>query len=300
MKGISWVLYCDAQWDPGDVLGPPGLVPPMVRWILHGGPGAYTGVLDPGDWREWQGVEAVDPHWAQTVWHPFSMNGLLLLSELLFGLAGDGPVRVWIIYSGPWFNMYERQYRIAPLVECADDADGCILVPLSQYRELLRNTEPAGAAPLPPMVCAYRADQPSRIAGLGWPWSFGPLDPLLVAYGGDSPASELALQRALDESDHTVFAALWEWAMQGSSSCSSPDVFRDARFVATGYGADSADLGVYWNQGAADAGLERLIAFCADHDIALYTDHGAAHYRSPDANHQREVPFPPVSAARLI
>ena len=135
------------------------------------------------------------------------MNGLLLFELLLD--CQDGPVRVWIIYSGPWFNMHERQYRIAPLVNALTMRMAASWCPPSQYRELLRNTEPAGAAPLPrwPVLSPT-----SHLDSRSWmAMVIRAADPLLVAYG--ETGIRVSTTTRADESDHTVFA-LWEWAMR--------------------------------------------------------------------------------------
>jgi hypothetical protein len=303
---VSWVLYRDSESSdlgPGSVM----LDRPRERWLLHGGPGVYQGVVDPVDWAEWQAhdltkLHAQDRQWVDSLWYPFSANGLRVFSQLLFrissGDSGEAEYRAWVLFHGQWTTMYEKSRDRGSLVNRSLQTPSCRVEPIVYWKSIISSTDGPSSSIHPNSTCLYRVTNSQDLFETGLPVQFGPFDSIIVVFSGSVGEIETQWQKVLSRVDDMETIIDW-WEAWMSGAMASVAIANEATLVTTGWGDDSQDLVLYVGKSDLEARLKALFAYCREIGVCLYDGGNSQHYK-PVRSVSREEPFPDPRWKRLV
>ena len=268
---LHWVLFEDVTEAPHpDRLGRflKRFRDPRTRLILHGGPEAPIGTVDPYDLEEWQlYLETTDLNsipegtrrWLETSWTPFALNGLETIASLLFGLAGeaDEPQRLWIFFRGLAMACYEKKESPSEFLKKVHN----------YYTDFVRfqcrGDYPFQEAPFPICSVVYRFTSPDQLLAVGLLCDTSIFNSVFVMCTGKLTKSELLLEREIFGTRQWVPVDL----IMRTSTTHIGNLIEGSFFVTEGWGEDEEDLALYVSIDKTLLVKNRILKFCSERGI---------------------------------
>jgi|FaiFalDrversion3_1042247.scaffolds.fasta_scaffold06241_1 hypothetical protein len=272
-ENLRWVLFEDISADPHpERLGHfvKRFCDPRTRLILHGGPEAPVGTVDPYDLEEWKlYLGMTDPasipegtrRWLETSWTPFALNGLETIAALLFGLAGeaDEPQRLWIFFRGLAMACYEKKQSPSEFLKKVHNHYGDFV------RFQCRGDYPFREAPFPICSVVYRFTSPDQLLAVGLLCDTSIFNSIFVMCTGKPTESEFFLEREIFGARQSVPVDL----IMRTSITHVRDLIEGSFFVTEGWGEDEEDLALYVSIDKTLLVKNRILKFCSERGIHL-------------------------------
>jgi len=286
-ENLHWVLFEDISENPHpDRLGRflKRFHDRRTRLILHGGPEAPVGTLDPYDLEEWKIYrEKTDPanmpestrRWLETTWSPFALNGLEIIASLLFALAGEGnePKRLWIFFHGLAMACYEKKQSPSEFLKKVH----------TYYSDFVRfqcpDDYPFQEVPFPICSVVYRFTSPAQLLAVGLIYETSIFNSIFVMCTGKPTQSEVFLEKEIFGMHQRVPVDL----IVRTSITHIKSLIEGSVFATEGWGDDEEDLALYVPCDKALLVKNRIFNFCSQHGIRITLGGSVANLPHPYA-----------------